>query len=360
MAEINLLNMFNWSVQVCDSPNYGYSQEYRNLQTVGSVTYVDCSSFVWYALVNGGFDCKKANNGDDYPFITATMPTVLPKLGFKKVDINGEWKECDICLKEGHTELVYFPKGTGAGVCMGAHTQNAILANQVSIGDSSGNRDAIKTASDWETLWRYEGSTPVVTEWIYGTTTEYFTREKMENNAVCIYNFFNNEGWTLQAIAALCGNVEQESTFNPCLIEIGGTGKGLVQWTPGSVLDNAIKELYGKQLDWKDGDLQCSIIIAEYKKYTGGLPGVDIDQQWYETDEYPMAWYDWIKSTEDPGYLAMVFQANYLRPAILHPERQEMARDWYDFLQNYSPTPPTPPAKKKRKGLKIWQMIRRF
>lgn len=35
---------YNWAVETCANENVGYSQEYRNQQTVKGITYYDCSS----------------------------------------------------------------------------------------------------------------------------------------------------------------------------------------------------------------------------------------------------------------------------------------------------------------------------
>lgn len=51
MANIQL--SYNWAIETCVKPNVGYSQQYRNQRTVNGITYYDCSSFVWYALIAG-------------------------------------------------------------------------------------------------------------------------------------------------------------------------------------------------------------------------------------------------------------------------------------------------------------------
>ena len=53
MPDIN--KAYSWAVQTCNAPNVGYSQRYRNQQTINGITYYDCSSFINYALIMGGF-----------------------------------------------------------------------------------------------------------------------------------------------------------------------------------------------------------------------------------------------------------------------------------------------------------------
>lgn len=96
MANIN--NAISWAVDICNASNVGYSQDYRNAQTVNGVTYYDCSSFIWYALKNGGFDVETAH-GSSYPFTTSDMRACLLKLGFEKLSVESSWKPRRYCLE---------------------------------------------------------------------------------------------------------------------------------------------------------------------------------------------------------------------------------------------------------------------
>lgn len=61
----------------------------------------------------------------------------------------------------------------------------------------------------------------------------------------------------------------RKSTFNPALIEIGGTGHGLVQWTPPTDLYKVLNVLYGNHDDWYNGEKQLSVIFAEFQQSSG-------------------------------------------------------------------------------------------
>ena len=149
----------------------------------------------------------------------------------------------------------------------------------------------------------------------------------------------------------------QESKFNPALIEIGGTGHGLVQWTPPSNLYDVLDVLYGSHDDWQDGDKQCNVLYAEYEESTG-LAHRGIEPQWYPSSYSSMDWKTWASSTQDPGELALIFQANYERPASLHPERAEYARKWYDILKLIDPKQPGYNTRDPKKyNMPIWMMI---
>ena len=86
MPDIN--KSYTWAIQTCNSNNIGYSQTYRNQQTVNVITYYDCSSFINYALVAGGFDTPSYAPNHN-AFTTYTMPAELARLGFVEVDATG-------------------------------------------------------------------------------------------------------------------------------------------------------------------------------------------------------------------------------------------------------------------------------
>lgn len=196
MPDIN--KAYSWGINTCNAPNVGYSQTYRNQQTINGVTYYDCSSFINYALLAGGFQtpnyAPKRN-----AFTTATMINELLRLGFVEVDAKGEYKAGDVGWQKGHTEMCY-RGGNGKGVFMGAHTSGVPLKNQVSIGSSTGNTDYERS---FTRLFRYGD----------GGASGY--------------------GSSLYVISALAGNAWRESHINPTLNQQGGTAFGLFQWDGG-------------------------------------------------------------------------------------------------------------------------------
>ena len=355
----NLSLTYQWAVAKCNDPNVGYSQLYREEQTVGGITYYDCSSFVWYGLKAGGFDLTPP------PFTTSTMITVLQQLGFTSVDINSQWQPCDILWKPGHTEFVY-SGGVGEGVTMGAHSDALPLADQVSINSYT------TPASAWTYLFRYSGGAPI-RQWIRDPThRRYFTDAEMENNALCFRDWFvTNTDWTLNAIAAMSASIQGECAFNPDSMEnpdlpigtLGRDGIGLVQWTTDTVADGnplfmILTYLYGSVEDWGDPVKQCNAILAEYGKSTGTIPPhttPDFPAGWITTQAYPISFADFAHSTADPGWLAMAWYNNYERGRDPHPEREQYGREWYQFFLDNPYNPPFPTRQSK---LKIWQMIR--
>ena len=93
---ISLNNAYTWAINTCNKANVGYSQSYRNQQTVNGITYYDCSSFIWYALKAGGFDVTTAYrtatsaNYSGNAITTHNMSSWLTALGFTQININTE------------------------------------------------------------------------------------------------------------------------------------------------------------------------------------------------------------------------------------------------------------------------------
>ena len=343
----NLDLMWQWSVAKCNEPDVGYSLAYREQQTVNGITYYDCSSFVYYALQAGRFPVEQYQGND--PFTTDEMDSVLRSLGFTKYassDVpTDQWKKCDILWRRkksaqsyNHTELVH-----SVGQAMGARgAESYTLPNQVAIHSS--------TSANWEYLYRYTGQES--SEWIKGN--RYLSQQEMENNAIIVRNFFNDRGYTLEAICGILGNMQQESTINPALwqnLDYGNVrlGFGLVQWTPST-----------KYTDWADahgyahddGDWQL-VWIHDETAPSG---------EWIPTSLYPMTWSEFIVSKQTPEYLASVYLKNFERAGNEQEQlRRQYARNWYEFLSGIQPVPPSPvPVKFFRRSFPLMYYLKPF
>lgn len=212
----SITDAWKWATDTCNAPNVGYSQAYRNQQTVNGITYYDCSSFINYALLAGGFTTPSYAPSHN-AFTTWSEPTVLSNLGFHRVT-DGTLKAGDIGVSNNstmqHTEMVYTVDGN-KGQWMGAHTDAYALPNQVSI--------TTYWSTNWfDELWRYQDGAE-------GGNDPY-----PDDN--------HNSGIKVSAyvIAAICGNFWTESSINPAIWENLNTqtdytvqyvGYGLGQWT---------------------------------------------------------------------------------------------------------------------------------
>lgn len=328
---------YNWAIEVCSTPNVGYSQQYRNQRTVNGITYYDCSSFIWYALIAGGFPVVE--DWGTWPFTTSTMADVLKRLGFTRHSADDVWLPGDILIRTGHTEMAF--DGTRT---MGAHTNRVPLDEQVSINANSGR-------GTWTQLWRWEQS--ATNEWIKGN--RYLSIGEMQNNAVIHFSTLLAKGWTAEAVSGLLGNEQKESTINPGIYQNLNPdheqpwGFGLVQWTPWTNWSNWAEQ-HGYDMDSGDGQLEW--IDTETVPFG----------QWITTTQYPESFGEFKVSTMSPEYLADCFLKNFERPEqIDQPDRQKFARYWYDWYTN-SYVPPTNPPENGgewKRSMPIWFYLRK-
>lgn len=189
------------------------------------------------------------------------------------------------------------------------------------------------------------------------------TQTEMEINATYIYNYLGSRGWTANAIGAMLGNFEAESTINPGRYQgdtPSGSGWGLAQWTPHSKYTNWCDE---NGLVWHHMDSALLRIIYEFEN------GIQYDNTPADSN-YGIKSQDFITSTESPSWLAGCFLMNYEKPASVlydpdsetyeeHLEKKAKALaargnnadEWYEFLTGLpAPTPPGG-GSSKRKGL---------
>lgn len=182
--------------------------------------------------------------------------------------------------------------------------------------------------------------------WIGGN--KYLSQSEMETNASYIWTRLKTSGWTKNAVAAMLGNMQSESTINPQiwqnLTQNWDNGYGLVQWTPATKLrDWALSQ----SLDYTQMDTQLTRLQYE----------IDNNQQWISTSNYPLTFAQFKASNQTPTYLAMAFLANYERPANPEqPNRGTQAEQWFTKLDGDIP----PPLQNNRHKLPVWAMCRRI
>lgn len=336
---------YQWAINKCNEKNIGYSQDYRNQQTVNGITYYDCSSFINYSLLAGGYSTPSyapSNNA----FTTGVMGAELTKLGAVKMSPYIAWQAGDILVAHNtsneHTEMVYKGGEAGkGGITMGAHSSSKPLNEQVSINTyiSSPSSPIL-----WDALYRFDGGEIVVPEWIKGN--RYLSLEEMKNNAIIIYYYFISKGWTINAIAGMLGNMESESTINPHIWEnlsVGSGGYGLTQWTPAS------KYIDWAGSNWENPDRELDRIQWE----------VDNNQQWFSnpnapTTNPPVSFKQYTQSLESVETLANYFLWYYEHPAqTIQPNRATQAKAWYNYLLTIPDIKPT-----KRKKMPVWMLTK--
>lgn len=174
--------------------------------------------------------------------------------------------------------------------------------------------------------------------WTYKITSSYgsMTEEEKQRNATAFWAYMQSE-MTIEAAAGILGNMERESYINPGQLEGGsGTGRGLIQWTPGSVLTSYAAQEAG---NWYDGNLQCALILDEgYGR--NGQGG-----RWLPTTEYSYSWVQFCQLTDvAEACKAYLYERERAGVSALQ-ERLDNAAKWYTYLSGQpAPDPPTPPT----------------
>ena len=186
----------------------------------------------------------------------------------------------------------------------------------------------------------------------YGNTydnSNSLNQSQMEINALYIYSYLKHEGWTENAIAALLGNMQAESSINPGRWQsdrVGGDptahGYSLVQWTP-----------YTKYTEWcssegfgdpSEMDSALARIMYEVKN----------NIQWFGTGRYyGMSFLEFATSNLTVSELAIGFLLCYERPLdqseSVQRYRSSLAEAWYKYLTGREPISPGGKNKKNKK-----------
>ena len=235
-------------------------------------------------------------------------------------------------------------------------------------------------------------------DWIYQITDQYPTiTNYKENNARLIYGELQAQGWRLESIAAVLGNMESEGILNPGQCEIGrglpayntstgvatsiyypppsgaGYGLGLCGWTGYRDTNNNINYpnavlyySYTNNVAWYDGSIQCKVLDLADDPTFCKLGTNAQCYGWIPTTTYPGSYADFRinagnKSVAD---LAKEFLYNFEKPAdpsASEATRVAQAEYWYNYLLTagpvnppFEPGNPTDPIKK----MPVWAMIR--
>lgn len=168
----------------------------------------------------------------------------------------------------------------------------------------------------------------------YFDESEALSLDDMQWNAFYIWDvLFNSFNWTENAIAALLGNMQAESSMNPGrwqIDDVGNTsgGYGLVQWTPATKYINWVES--GNSLTDDPSEMDNNLFRIHFEAMNG--------MQWISTSSYPLSFKEFIESEDDPGELAKAFLLNYERPAdqssSVQNYRAALANYWYQWITN--------------------------
>ena len=187
--------------------------------------------------------------------------------------------------------------------------------------------------------------------WLISDNWEGGNTSFMENNAQEFYLEMHSKGYSLNSICAMLGNIQLESAINPTQKELPTSqwtnqkGFGLCQWTPAQSLFDYC-EVRG--LSFTDGTAQCI-----YLNDTGSLYWGNSQNPYAPSVSPPITWSDFTVSELSLDTLTDYFmyyyeKPNYEQSQLTKEERRNNASQWYDFL---SENPPTPPSRRKKMPL---------
>jgi hypothetical protein len=169
-------------------------------------------------------------------------------------------------------------------------------------------------------------------------------------NAWCIYKGLKAAGWSVEAIAGLCGNIQNESAFSPGRYEkdkkrpwpYANWGCGLTQWTPNF-----------KLFDWckNNGDVHVYAIESQIDCINyESLNNIQYGRasSWPYAGEIPKTFTAYRVSTMSPFQLGKAFWYCYERPKDPSEAngnaRGRNAEKWYKFFTGSEPPTPVDPT----------------
>lgn len=211
--------------------------------------------------------------------------------------------------------------------------------------------------------------------YIGSTDTSDITEEEKQN-ANCVKSYFESQGWTLNSICGMLGNMQYNSSINPAFImqynrsflpdnaedltllpnyimqyffgdeyqdpNTGDYGLGLCQWsttTTRNYLQQAYCVAYGvvSHYNWYDGWGQCKRINSERANDMQGTSRyfhvVDVAGVHYSFANYAT-------STAIPEALAEAWAKGYDQDETDMQYRKDNARYWYNYFTSPDAPPP--------------------
>lgn len=191
----------------------------------------------------------------------------------------------------------------------------------------------------------------------YGSTfseSEALTTDEMNVNALYITSYLVNKGWSYNAVSAILGNMQAESSLNPGRWQSDNVGNyasdggyGLTQWTPQTKYLNWCSSQGFNDPSTMDNNLARIIYEVENNLQWGSNYG-DITFKEFTTSE------------ESIYFLSTCFVSNYeicedWNTEQLRNYRANLGENWYTYITgNPLPDGGTTPddettSKKKRK-----------
>ena len=197
-----------------------------------------------------------------------------------------------------------------------------------------------------------------------------FTSDENYDNSMEIYGILSAQGFSVESIAAVCGNAVNESGLNPWRWQndhyASGNGYGLLQWTPSTgytslsgATPNFSTSTITQGATPEDGAHQMQ---AFYENNPAKWQSLCWRPTYWSADTYPEFWtrtryilntwgngykitLDQFKTINDVYYASDCFLACFEGPLVPnYQSRQGASVQYYErFTGVTPPTPPTPP-----------------
>ena len=153
----------------------------------------------------------------------------------------------------------------------------------------------------------------------------------MSDTKQAVWKFFTGMGYTPEATAGIMGNLQQESTINPTLIQGNGRGPaaGIAQWENYNSKSARWKQMadhaQSKGKDWTDLQSQLEFIDMELQ---GSGP---VDKYTSQLLSRKYGGYNALKSATDIGKATESFEGSFERAGVkVMEKRKKYAQDIYN------------------------------
>lgn len=211
-----------------------------------------------------------------------------------------------------------------------------------------------------------------------GTTDTSEITDMQKQNANCVKSYFTGEGWTLQSVCGMLGNMQYNSGINPAFImnyhrnelpdnaedltklpnylmqfffgdyyqdpNTNEYGLGLCQWsttTTRNYLQQAYCVAYGvvNHYNWYDGWGQCKRINSER---ANDMQGTSRYFQVVDVDGIHFSFSNYATVNASPETLAQAWAEGYDQDTTDLDYRKQNARYWYDYFTGPDAPQPIP------------------
>lgn len=213
-----------------------------------------------------------------------------------------------------------------------------------------------------------------------GSTDTGEISEMQKQNANCVKSFFTGEGWTLESVCGMLGNMQYDSGINPAFVmsynrvelpdnaedltllpnyvmqyffadnyqdpNTGDYGLGLCQWSTTTIrnyLQQAYCVAYGvvSHYNWYDGWGQCHRINSER---ANDMQGTSRYFRVVDVDGIHFSFANYATVNASPETLAQAWAEGYQQDTTDLDFRKQNARYWYEYFTGPdAPEPITEP-----------------